>query len=34
MNKSEIDGLGQVSPQIAEMAENPRNYGPLEHWNG
>ena len=26
--------LGQVSPQAAERSDNPRNYGPLEKWNG
>jgi len=32
--KSEISVLGQVSPQAAERSHNPRNYGPLEKWNG
>ena len=34
MNESEINVLGQVSPQVVERAQNPRNYGPLENWNG
>jgi Mrp family chromosome partitioning ATPase len=34
MNESEINVLGQVSPQVADRAQNPRNYGPLEKWNG
>ena len=33
-DKSEINVLGQVSPQAAERFDNPRNYGPLENWNG
>jgi Mrp family chromosome partitioning ATPase len=33
-DKSEINVLGQVSPQAAERSHNPRNYGPLEKWNG
>ncbi len=34
MNESEIPVLGQLSPQVVDRAQNPRNYGPLEHWNG
>jgi ATP-binding protein involved in chromosome partitioning len=34
MNESEINVPGQASPQAAERAHNPRNYGPLEKWNG
>ena len=33
-DKSEINVLGQVSPQAAERSNNPHNYGPLEKWNG
>ncbi len=33
-DKSEIKVLGQVSPQVAERCDNPRNYGPLAKWNG
>jgi len=33
-DKSEINVLGQVAPQAAERSDNPRNYGPLEKWNG
>ncbi len=33
-DKSEINVLGQASPQVAERAHNPRNYGALENWNG
>ncbi len=34
MNVSDLNVLGQVSPQVAERAQNPRNYGPLEDWDG
>ena len=34
MNESDIRLLGRVSPQAAERFQNPRNYGPLERWNG
>jgi Mrp family chromosome partitioning ATPase len=34
MSESEINVLGQVSPRVAERAQKPRNYGPLEQWNG
>lgn len=34
MNKSEINVLGQISPQVAARSQNPSNYGPLTIWNG
>ena len=34
MNESEIHVLGQVSPQVAQRARNPHNYGALQDWNG
>ncbi len=34
MNEPEINLVGQVSPQAAERAQNPQNYGPLEDHNG
>jgi Mrp family chromosome partitioning ATPase len=33
-DKSEINVLGQAFPQAAQRSDNPRNYGPLEKWNG
>ena len=33
-DKSEINVIGQVSPQAAERFHNPRHYGSLEKWNG
>jgi Mrp family chromosome partitioning ATPase len=34
MNESEIKVLSQLSPQVAQRAQDPSNCGPLEKWNG